>query len=62
MQQNSDVFGVREMAGRFYEETGELFFYESLKDTYMLSEWEKLTAARDPGKTNQAIVRKMNDK
>jgi|GEM_PF-5961884 len=46
MHQNSDVFGVREMGNRFYEETGDSFFYESVKSTYMISEWEKLIASK----------------
>lgn len=46
MQQNSDIFGVREMGSLFFEETGDQFFYDSVKNTYMLAEWEKLIAAK----------------
>ena len=57
MQQNSDVFGIREMAPGFYEETGHIYFYEAMKDTYMVSEWNELMAKQ---KKPQAIIRKMN--
>ena len=50
MHQNSDIFAVREMGNLFYKETGDQFFYESVKSTYMLSEWEKLTATQKAGR------------
>lgn len=57
MQQNSDVFGIREMAPGFYEETGHIYFYEAVKDTYMVSEWNELMEKQ---KRPQAIIRRMN--
>lgn len=62
MQQSSDVLELRETSRNFYEQTGDTFFYEAMKDTYVASDWNELLKEQQKGKRGgTAIIRKMNE-
>lgn len=62
MQQSSDVLDLRETARNFYEQTGDTFFYEAMKDTYIASEWNELLRRQQKTKREgPGIIRKMNE-
>ena len=46
MQRGSDITGIRELAQKFYSETGDIDFYGILKETYIRSEWETIAQKR----------------
>jgi hypothetical protein len=43
LQRSSDVLGLRELARRFYEENRDARYYAMWKDTYILTEWKKIS-------------------